>query len=154
MNFEYIDTLIKNCELAKEIKPNREFEFNSLSDLDNVPIAIYIIEEIAGNIEETFSKLKEYKNKKERNCPKLNNASSTLYVGSSITGLKKRIKEHIGYGSKSTYSLQLKHWFKGNYKITIKVYDDKISREVIQIIEDNLSHQLKPAFGKQGSNNR
>ncbi len=122
--------------------------------MDNIPIAIYIIEEIAGNIEETFSKLKEYKNKKERNCPKLNNASSTLYVGSSTTGLKKRIKEHIGDGSKSTYSLQLKHWFKGNYKITIKVYDDEISREIIQIIEDNLSYQLKPAFGKQGSNNR
>jgi Uri superfamily endonuclease len=154
MNFEYIDTLIKNCELAKNIKPNREFEFNNLSDLDNIPIAIYIIEEIAGNIEETFSKLKEYKNKKERNCPKLNNASSTLYVGSSTTGLKKRIKEHIGDGSKSTYSLQLKYWFRGNYKITIKVYDNEISREIIQIIEDNLSHQLKPAFGKQGSNNR
>ncbi len=154
MNFEYINTLIKNCELAKEIKPNREFKFNDLSDLDNISIAIYIIEEIAGNTEETFSKLKEYKSKKERKCPKLNKASSVLYVGSSTTGLKKRIKEHIGDGSKSTYSLQLKHWFKGSYKITIKVYDDKISREIIQIIEDNLSHQLKPAFGKQGGNNK
>jgi len=75
-------------------------------------------------------------------------------VGSSTTGLKKRIKEHLGDGSKSTYSLQLKHWFNGSYRITIKVYDDKISREVIQIIEDNLSHQLKPAFGKQGGNNK
>jgi len=154
MNFEYIDTLIKNCKLAKKIKPNREFEFKSLSDLENISIAIYIIEEINGIPEETFFKLKEYKNTKERKCPKLNYASSILYVGSSTTGLKKRIKEHIGDGSKSTYSLQLKHWFEGSYKITIKEYDDKISREVIQIIEDNLSHQLKPAFGKQGSNNR
>jgi len=84
----------------------------------------------------------------------LANSNVALYVGSSTTGLKKRIKEHLGDGSKSTYSLQLKHWFNGNYKITIKVYDDKISREVIQIIEDNLSHQLKPAFGKQGGNNK
>lgn len=154
MNFEYIDTLIKNCELAKEIKPNREFEFNELSDLENISIAIYTIEEIAGNAEKTFSKLKDYKSQEERKCPKLNKASSMLYVGSSTTGLKKRIKEHLGDGSKSTYSLQLKHWFNGSYKITIKVYDDKISREVIQIIEDNLSHQLKPAFGKQGGNSK
>ena len=154
MDFEYIDTLIKNCELAKEIKPNREFVFNELSDLENISIAIYIIEEIAGNAEETFSKLNNYKSLKERKCPKLNKASSILYVGSSTTGLKKRIKEHLGDGSKSTYSLQLEHWFNGNSKITIKVYDNEISREVIQIIEDNLSHQLKPAFGKQGGNNK
>jgi len=154
MKFEYIDTLIKNCELAKKIKPNREFKFKDLSDLDNISIAIYTIEEIAGNNEETFSKLKKYKSQEERKCPKLNQPSSILYVGSSTTGVKKRIKEHIGDGSKSTYSLQLKHWFNGSYKILIKVYDDSISREIIQIIEDNLSYQLKPAFGKQGGNNK
>jgi hypothetical protein len=154
MQFEYIDALIKNCELAKKVQPIRELTFNDLSDLDNISIAIYIIEEISGNTEKTFSKLKAYKSQEERKCPKLNKPSSILYVGSSTTGLKKRIKEHIGDGSKNTYSLQLKHWFDGKYKITIKVYDDKISREIIQIIEDNLSHQLKPAFGKQGGNNK
>ena len=65
---------------------------------------------------------------------------------------EKRIKEHIGDGNKNTYSLQLKHWFNGKYKITIQIYEEPI--EVLQIIEDNLSYQLKPAFGKQGGNNK
>ena len=154
MNFQYIDKLINNCNLVKTIKPKNEFEFQELSNLDQISTAIYIIEEVSSDYKLTFDNLKEYKDKKERNCPRLNSPSSILYVGSSTTGLKKRINEHIGDGSKSTYSLQLKHWFKGKYKITIKVYDSNISREIIQLIEDNLSYQLKPAFGKQGSNNK
>ena len=101
----------------------------------------------------TFTELKASKNKNERKCPKLNKPSSTLYVGSSTTGLKKRIKEHLGDGNKHTYALQLKHWFKGKYKITIKVYNSDTQREIIQLIEDNLSYYLKPAFGKKGGNN-
>jgi len=152
MNFEYIDKLIKNCELAKKARMIQEFEYKSLSELDNISNAIYIIEEINGDKEKTFLDLKMYKNTKQRKCPKLNSPSKILYVGSSTTGLKKRINEHIGNGSKSTYSLQLKHWFKGKYKITIQVYEEPI--QILQIIEDNLSHQLKPAFGKQGGNNK
>ena len=152
MNFEYIDKLIKNCELAKQSKMIQEFEYTNLSALDNISTAIYIIEEINGDKEKTFSDLKIYKNTKQRKCPKLNSASQVLYVGSSTSGLKKRINEHIGNGSKNTYSLHLKHWFKGKYKITIQIYEEPI--EILQIIEDNLSYQLKPAFGKQGGNNR
>lgn len=76
-----------------------------------------------------------------------------MYVGSTTTGLKKRIKEHIGNGHKSTYALHLSHWFEqGNYKITIKEYN--APKEVIQIIEDALSDELNPAFGKSGANNK
>ena len=32
------------------------------------------------------------------------------------------------------------------------VFDEK--KEVLQLIEDNLSFQLKPAFGKLGGNNK
>lgn len=46
----------------------------------------------------------------------------------------------------------MSHWFKGRYKITIKVYDEELG--VLQIIEDNISHNLKPAFGKLGGNNK
>jgi hypothetical protein len=155
MNFEYIDKLIENCNLAKKAKPIKEFalDINDISTLDSIKNAIYIIEELNGNKQKTFEHLKNYKSKKERACPKLNKPSKIMYVGSSTTNLKKRIKEHIGDGSKRTYSLQLKHWFKGEYKITIKIYDD-ISRNVLQLVEDNLSCQLKPAFGKQGANNK
>jgi hypothetical protein len=47
----------------------------------------------------------------------------------------------------------LKYWFKGKVKITIYEYDD-ISIDILQIIEDNLSYNLKPAFGKMGGNNK
>ena len=92
MNFKYLDNLITNCKLAKKLKPDYEFIFNSLSELNKISKAIYIIEEIEGNVQTTFTELKAYKNKNERKCPKLNKPSSTLYVGSSTTGLKKELK--------------------------------------------------------------
>lgn len=75
-----------------------------------------------------------------------------MYVGSSTTGVKKRIQQHMGDGHAGTYALHLKHWFKANYRITIKQYSE--TKEVLQIIEDDLSESLKPAFGKQGGNNK
>ena len=148
----YIDNLIAKCNEAKISIPINEFTLQNLSDLKQIKKAIYIIEQVRGNPIETFEKLKAYKNKKERSCPKLNAPSNILYVGSSTTGLYNRIKQHMGDGHKGTYALHLKQWFDGDYKITIKQYDK--SREVIQIIEDELSYQLKPAFGKQGGNNK
>ena len=148
----YIDRLIENCKTAKESSPTNEFEFNNLSSLDNIKQAIYVIEEIGGDIEETFLKFSRYKEKKERKCAKLNAPSQVMYVGSSTTGVRKRIEQHLGDGHVGTYALHMKHWFKGKYKITIKQYD--VTKEVLQIIEDDLSDQLKPAFGKQGGNNK
>ena len=164
MSFTYIDKLIQNCGLAKVAKSSKKFILNqefildqefilgNLSQLDGISTAIYIIEEINGNKEATFDNFKKYKDQKERKCAKLNSPSSVLYVGSSTTGVKKRIKQHLGEGYKGTYALHLKKWFNGNCKVTVKIYDEPI--EVLQIIEDNLSYQLKPAFGKQGGNNK
>ena len=150
----YIDRIISNCEAAKKQKPIREFILNQndLSELNGINMAIYIIEQVSGNPEKTFNTLKEYKATKDRACPALNQPSHVMYVGSSTTGLKNRIKQHIGSGAKQTYSLHLSEWFHDDYMITIKEY--YCSREIIQIIEDELSDRLKPAFGKQGGNNK
>ena len=144
----YIDELIANCQIAKNSSPLREYEFDNLTQLDDVSKAIYIIEDL----EKTFIEFARYKATKERACSKLNFPSRVMYVGSSSTGVKKRIKEHLGDGSKSTYSLHLKHWFKGKYRIMIKEYGE--SPEVLQIVEDDLSDRLNPAFGKKGGNNK
>mgnify|MGYP005640842059 CR=1 FL=1 len=154
MNFTYIDELIKNCQLAKETNPNQEFVLDNLCQLDNVLKAIYIIKEVKGSKGVTFDNFKKYKSKKERKCSRLNLPSSVLYVGSSTTGIRKRIRQHLGLGYKGTYSLHLGYWFTGEYEITIKTYNELIPINVLQIIEDNLSYQLKPAFGKQGGNNK
>jgi len=148
----YIDKLIQNCEIAKSSFPTNEFEFKDLSDLDEIKQAIYIIEELDGDIEDTFLKFSRYKKKKERKCAKLNAPSQVMYVGSSTTGVRKRIEQHLGDGHIGTYALHLSHWFNGKMKITIKQYD--VTKEVLQIIEDNLSDKLKSAFGKQGGNNK
>lgn len=47
----YIDTLIKNCEIAKKAKPIKEFELKCISELDNVKQAIYIIEQIDSDVD-------------------------------------------------------------------------------------------------------
>jgi hypothetical protein len=149
---EYIKNLLNNCYIAQKVTPVRDFEFNDLEELVGIKMAIYIIEEINGDSLDTFNFFKQYKNTGARNCSKPNSPSNILYVGSSATNLKKRIKEHIGQGSKSTYALNLGHWFRGEYKITIRQYD--VSKEVLQILEDALYWEMKPAFGKLGGNNK
>lgn len=152
INTVYIDTLIENCQQAKTSKPIKEFIFSNLEQLNGIKQAIYIIEEVNGDKDKTFNDFTTYKNTKKRKCSKPNQPSSTMYVGSSTTGIKKRIEQHLGNGHKSTYALHLKYWFMGEYKITIFVYDEPI--EILQIIEDNISYNLKPAFGKMGGNNK
>lgn len=148
----YIDRLIENCQLAKKASPVKKFVMKNISDLDGIDKAIYIIEQIAGDPAETFKDFSLYRQRKERSCAKLNSPSKVMYVGSSTTGLKNRICQHIGGGPKGTYALHLKYWFKGQYQVSIKVYNE--SSDVLQIIEDDLSDQLKPAFGKSGGSNK
>lgn len=156
INMSYIANLIENCKKAQVAKPVREFEFSDLAQLDHELdgncSCIYVIEEVCGNAEETFIEFCKYKDLKERRCPKPNSPCSIMYVGSSTTGLKNRIKQHVGEGPAATYALNLKHWFIGEYKVTVKIYDVPI--EVLQIIEDALAYHLSPAFGKRGGNNR
>ncbi len=148
----YIDKLIENCEKAKIASPVNEFVLTDLSDLDAIKQAVYVIEQIDGCEEEAFSDFTLYKDKKERKCAKLNSPSKVMYVGSSTTCVRKRIEQHKGEGYAGTYALHLKHWFQSRYQITIKQYSE--TKEVLQIIEDDLSDKLRPAFGKQGGNNK
>jgi hypothetical protein len=148
----YIDDLIKRCQAAKEAKPVQEIVVSDLSALDKIDKAIYFIEQTDGDPEKTFLEFTRYKEMKERACAKLNAPSKVMYVGSSTTVVRKRIEQHLGQGHKGTYALHLSHWYSGNYKVTVRQYD--VSDDVLQIIEDDLSDRLKPAFGKQGGNNK
>ncbi len=146
----YIDELISHCLIAKQASPTRELDVTDLSNLDGIRKAIYVIEEVGGDPVLTFDAMATYKKRKERACPKLNAPSRILYVGSSTQGARKRIEEHIGLGHAQTYALHLRYWFTGEYKISIRQYD--VPDAVLQILEDDLSSQLKPAFGKRGGN--
>lgn len=158
----YLDQLILNCELAKTAIPIQQFTLDKTSNFDEIASlksAIYIIKEIDGNSQKTFDDFMRFRKEQNEktfdeklNCPKPNSSSETLYVGSSTTGVKKRLEEHTKKVNKKTYALRLNDWFNGNYEIDVKVYD--VSREILQLIEDNLANELKPAFGKKGGNNK
>lgn len=49
--------------------------------------------------------------------------SNTLYLGSTMSDIKKRIKQHLGGGHLKTYSLHLSQWdANADYQITISLY--------------------------------
>ena len=78
--------------------------------------------------------------------------SKTMYVGSS-NSIQTRIKQHLGYGAKKTYSLQLRHWItslEGDIDITIYQFSE-IEQQVLQLMEDALWNKLQPMFGKRGA---
>ena len=59
-------------------------------------------------VERAFAKAKARKTRK-RAYPRLNAPAACLYVGSSRS-LAKRLRDHLGFGAKGTYALQLVHW--------------------------------------------
>ncbi|GAA5632711.1 hypothetical protein Acal02_03367 [Acinetobacter calcoaceticus] len=166
MNYTYLDNLINDCEIAKQSKPIKTYIYSSNDDLKTFfdfyrkeltqkdTSAIYIIKEINGDPKQTHSRFKQFKNNKEIACPKLNpHASEILYVGSSSKNIINRLKQHILGTHSKTYALRLINWFEGDYEIEIRTYH-QVSSNVLQLIEDNLAHNLHPAFGKIGGNNK
>ncbi|OTK62513.1 hypothetical protein B9X68_02265 [Acinetobacter pittii] len=134
----------------------------NIADIEKVKdfkSAIYIIREIGGNPLKTFNDFISFreeeglKGENRMRCAKPNSPSEILYVGSSINDLINRLREHTTkVSSLKTYALRLNNWFKGEYQIHIKEYD--VSRDILQLIEDNLAYELKPAFGKRGPNGK
>lgn len=102
-------------------------------------------------VERTFLNTKE-REKNRRAYPRFNCQSEFLYVGSSFN-IFQRFKEHLGYGSKKTYSLQLAHW-ASNLNLELDFiyakYPEDIVHDVIQVIEDTLWDILSPMFGRRG----
>ena len=168
----YLSNLIANINTAKQTLPARKFEFaaefpmsesaqlenqTDMGILSEIEHGIYIIrfaqpEKV--EVSQVRRLLIEYKSNKERSCPKINkNTSPVIYVGSSTTGLVKRLSQHFGFGPSKTYALHLQHWFKGFVSIDVLDYTDT-TRPVLQLVEDAISSELMPMFGKQGGNSK
>lgn len=81
------------------------------------------------------------------------NISQTLYVGSS-QNLRKRIAEHLGVGSKSTYALHLSCW-AGKHELPLTLhcatYTPVTHPAAAQALEDALWDELTPMFGRRGA---
>lgn len=98
--------------------------------------------------------------KENRSCVKVRNDSDTefdtkvLYVGSTGSGFHGRVKQHLGFGPKGTYALQLVHWAK-NLDLQLTLYWMELHTESHDFrydIEDALAEQMKPLVGKRGTN--
>jgi len=90
--------------------------------------------------------------KSERAYARLNKESRCLYVGSS-KGLIPRIKQHLGFGPKGTFAMQLCYWCKDlDLDITLNIYafGNGISTKVFQAFEDGAWNFLRPMLGRQG----
>lgn len=104
------------------------------------------------DLHSAFKGAKETK-KNDRAYCRLNTASRLLYVGCS-SDLDSRIKQHLGFGNKGTYAMQLIHWLpecEGVLRIQAWRFDKEIDNAVVQAIEDGMWSANKPMFGRQGA---
>lgn len=82
--------------------------------------------------------------------------TNILYVGSSTTDFKTRIKNHLGTEGGRVYSLHLSKWDNSlGYDLKISAYEvlsqseDIVERFIVEILEQQIWDMLKPIFGKR-----
>mgnify|MGYP001559803280 FL=1 len=99
-----------------------------------------------------FTEAKEYK-ERTRAYPRFNAKSKYLYVGSSKE-IDKRFKEHLGYGHKGTYAMQLGHWANGlnlNVDFMCMRFETTTTGKVLQAFEDAIWDNFNPMLGRRGA---
>jgi hypothetical protein len=146
--------LIQTSKLDPEVEQNELLD-NLSSQTSKGPIYLYYFHAVnnfdLAAMERAF-KHKKAEEKNERRYPRFNRRSEFLYVGSS-SYISLRFKEHLGYASGKTYSIQLAHWAYGlnlELEFVYAKYPSGLSRDVIQAIEDTLWDTLLPMFGRRG----
>lgn len=75
-----------------------------------------------------------------------------LYVGSSQK-VTQRLKEHLGFGAKGTYALNLIYWSRDiDLPLTFRVlkFPENVDYRLIQHLEDVIWEKETPLFGRQG----
>lgn len=74
------------------------------------------------------------------------------YVGSSAS-LGTRFRQHLGYGNKAVYAMQLAYWANVRdvpVRFTAARYAPTVGNDALGALEDQLWSQLKPMMGRQG----
>lgn len=88
----------------------------------------------------------------DRKYARLFAPSRILYVGGS-SKLRTRFREHLGYGHRSVYAMQLAHWATicdVQLRFTAARYPAEYGNDVLGALEDQLWMQLSPMLGRQG----
>lgn len=102
-------------------------------------------------IASAFSLAKAHETR-DRAYARLNGLCNCLYVGSSQS-VAKRLAEHLGYGARKTYALQLLHWARPlalTLEFVCAKYSNHTPFHVVQAFEDTLWQLRQPMFGRQG----
>lgn len=107
------------------------------------------------NLNTIYQRFSEAKKGKvgSRAYPRINSESRYLYVGSSREFIK-RVREHLGYGYKGTYAMQLAYWTQGlnlNIQLFCMRFKTSINQEVVQAFEDAIWDFVKPMLGRKGA---
>lgn len=97
------------------------------------------------------------KNKDRVNLSRYNKTTSDiLYVGSSTTDFKTRVKNHLGTEGTRVYSLHLCKWDNClEYDLKISAYEvisesaEVVERFIVEILEQQFWDKLNPIFGKR-----
>lgn len=179
----YTAELIKKLSKMKEYSSNTNFEkidfhyqqqenFNLdfATDKKDVLYFFKISNDIIAskNICKIIQKKKSKKNSVK--YPKVNSENveingvenKILYIGKSSTGFHKRLKDHLGLSSASTYSLQLKTWLEDEnlMKVKLELYylpfnfasleDGFDKNEILELIESSLHYHYRPILGRSG----
>ena len=179
----YIAELIKKLSKMKEYSSNTNFEkidfhyqqqencnLDFATDKKDVLYFFKISNDIIAskNICKIIQKKKSKKNSVK--YPKVNSENveingvenKILYIGKSSTGFHKRLKDHLGLSSSSTYSLQLKTWLEDEnlMKVKLELYylpfnfasleDGFDKNEILELIESSLHYHYRPILGRSG----
>lgn len=143
-------TLIEGGEQPPVIAEVKKWSENGCLYLYTFNIVSDIID--SSIIMEAYSAAKASK-KGNRAYARLNRPSKCMYVGSSKK-INQRLKEHLGFGAKGTYALQLAYWANQlplEFELECAKYSPGIAAEVIQALEDTLWFEQHPMFGRQGA---
>ncbi len=161
------------------VKPFCEISFHSLEfrdrttlkkHIDKIPKSnnplIYVLQVQSSKklkkLIENFENYHSANKLKIRNMDRVNlsrynkTLSDVLYVGSSTTDFKTRIKNHLGTEGTRVYSVHLCKWDNClEYDLKIFAYevisksDETIERFIVEILEQQFWDKLSPIFGKR-----
>ena len=115
--------------------------------------------ETATAIENAFPAAQGRNLREYARCQKNNRsgATTTLYVGSSLTAIKLRLKQHLWQGPVGTYAMHTHRWAEqinapadGAVLVRIRKVTDPNGLGLTQNLEDALWRELRPMFGKLG----
>ena len=179
----YIAELIKKLSKMKEYSSNTNFEkidfhyqqqencnLDFATDKKDVLYFFKISNDIIASKNICKIILKKKSKKNSVKYPKVNSENveingvenKILYIGKSSTGFHKRLKDHLGLSSSSTYSLQLKTWLEDEnlMKVKLELYylpfnfasleDGFDKNEILELIESSLHYHYRPILGRSG----